>query len=167
MFFRFILCACAIVILLAGPPARASGGGDGHSAPKSEEGHGGESKKKDEGEPQAITGGRFDGDPIYVHMQPVILPIITERGVEQLVTMLVDLQTKDFDKATELHEHMPRLKDAVLGALYGGLSDGDLRRSNALDLERIKEEIKLHTNRLFGADSVLNVYIQAVAQRRL
>lgn len=130
---------------------------------KSEEGD----KKKKKGDDESITGGRFAGDPIYVHVQPISLPIISNRGAEQIVTMLIDLHVKDFDTATNMHENMPKMKDALLQALYGGFADGSLREKNMLDLPKIKESVKITVGRVFGEDAVQDVLIQAVAQRRL
>ncbi len=133
-------------------------------------GHGGESKPADKGgedSGEGVTGGKFDGDPVYVRLQPIIFPIISDRGAEQIVTLIVHLQTKDFDTATSMHERMPKLKDSILQALYGGLSDGKMRNSYMLDLEKIKSNIKNTVNRIFGEGSVVDVLVQAVGQRKL
>ncbi len=167
MFLRTVSSGIALFLalfLLAGP-VLASGGGGGHG--------GGEAKKEGGGKPaeesseEGVTGGRFAGDPVYVHMQPIILPLITADGAQQLITLVVDLQIKDFETGTLMHHNMPRLRDTLLQALYGGLADGSLRKKAALDIEKMKETIMNETNRVFGAGSVLGVLIQGVAQRKL
>lgn len=164
LFFRKIFLGFVLFAFLAGSSsfAYASDHGGG--------GHGGESKpaeKKGEDSGEGVTGGKFEGDPAYVRLQPVIFPIISDRGAEQIVTLLIQLQSKDFDTATKMHEKMPKLKDAILQALYGGLSDGKMRNAYMLDLEKIKANIKSTVNRVFGEGSVVDVLIQAVAQRKL
>lgn len=166
--------AFCVVLALAGAPISvwASSGGGGHGGGGGGGGHGGGEKKaeSEEGDNKkgevGVTGGRFAGDPVYVHLQPIILPIITDRGAEQIVTMIIDLQTATFELATEMHTNMPRLKDAILQALYGGLGDGSMRNANMLDLEKVKFHIKKTLNQVFGEGAVLEVLMQAIAQRR-
>lgn len=175
-FLKNIACLAAI-LALAGAPLSAyasEGGGHGGEAKGEAKGEGkGEAKgegkeeggKKKEG-PEEVSGGRFEGDPVYVHMQPLTLPVINNRGAEQLVTLVVDLQTKDFDTATLMHEAMPRLKDAILRGLYEGFANGKLKNGPMIDLEKVKKNIKLTSNGAFGEGSVLDVLIQAIQQRK-
>lgn len=165
---KFLLVLFAIC-LLAGAPALVWAESKGAEAKPKAEGEGGgeEGGKKKKGGFEVITGGKFAGDPVYVHLQPVILPIISDAGAEQIITMLIDLETKDFETASKMHANMPRLKDAIIQALYGGLADGSMRNANALDIAKIKQNILNLTNRVFGEGSVHDVLIQAVAQRKL
>ncbi len=153
IFLLLILCAS-----FAAPTAYASGHG------------GGEAKKEGEakaGEEEGIVGGKFEGDPVYIKIKPIILPMVTNKGAEQLVTILVNVHTATYATGTVLHANMPRLRDLVIQTLYGGLSDGSLRRGGALDLEKIKEILKIRINKTFGEGSVVEILVQAVAQRRL
>ncbi len=164
-FLKKILLVCALIGLIGGAavPARASGhGGGGHGGGEAKPAE----KKEDGGGEEGVTGGKFEGDPVYVRLQPVIFPIISDRGAEQIVTMIVHLQAKDFETATKMHEGMPRLKDAILRALYGGMADGKMRNAYMLDLEKIKANIKIAVNRVFGEGAVVDVLVQAVAQRK-
>ena len=47
----------------------------------------------------------------------MVLPVISASGVEQLVTLQIDVQVKDFDAADNLHTNMPRVMDALMRAL--------------------------------------------------
>lgn len=174
----FNVCVCLFIALaLAGAPmlSYASGGGGHGGEAKKEGGHGDAAKKEGSGDggeqpttvEEEITGGKFEGDPIYIHIKPIVLPVITERGAEQIVTMLVDIQTKDYKAATNLHANMPRLRDAILYGLYGGLSDGSMRQKHALDLDKIKKLIRDRINRVFGEGQAVDVLVQAIAQRKL
>lgn len=140
--------------------------------------HGGEEKKsassegeekKEEGKKndKSITGGRFDGDPIYVHLQPFILPVVTEKGAEQIVTLMVDLRVKDGKSANNVQDNMPRVKDAMMQELYGGLGSGSLRNGALIDIAGVRRKIHQAVSRVLGEGSIEEVLIQAIAQRKL
>ena len=131
---------------------------------KKEEGGGEASKKKGSAD---ISGGRFAGDPVYVHIAPMVLPVITDEGVEQLVTVIVDVEVKDFDVADNMHTNMPRVQDALMRALYGGLGQGSLRNGNMVDVNKIKAKATAALNEVLGAESIREVLIQGIGQRML
>src|SRR6185437_14390879 len=90
-----------------------------------------EDKKDDEGKegkkaPTDVTGGRFEGDPVYVHLAPMILPLITENGAEQIITLQITIQVTDFDAADTVHSNMPKVMDSLMRTLYGNLGDGSV-----------------------------------------
>ena len=147
------------------------------------EGAAGDSKKKEEAPkeatkedskedkskaaPPGVAGGRFVGDPIYVHVQPMVLPVINENGVEQLVTIILDIQVKDFDAADDLHSNMPRVMDALMRALYGGLGQGTLRNGKLVDVAKIKSKAIAAVGEVISVDKISDVLVQSVLQRML
>lgn len=133
-----------------------------HGEAKAEGGEAKEEKKAD-GE---ITGGANIGDPVYIHLKPIVLPVISDKGAEQLVNIIVDLETKDYSTAESLNMNRPRVNDAIIRALYAGLSDASMRNSNALDIIRIKSGIRDTMNKTFGEGTIKDVLIQAVEQRK-
>ena len=137
-------------------------------APKGgeEKAEGGESKKKGNANDN-ISGGRFAGDPIYVHIAPLILPVINNDGVEQLVTILLDVQVMDFDAAEKMHADMPRVMDALMRSLYGGLGDGALRNGNLVNVGRVKNKAIAAVSEVISRDKVKDVLVQGVSQRML
>ncbi len=153
-------------VTLVAAPALASGGG-GHGGEGSHAAKGKEDSKSKKKEAVSITGGQGPDDPIFLHLAPLTLPIINDYGAQQLVTMLIDLQMKALEPAQKMQKEMPRLKDAVLQALYGGLADGSMCNAQALDIPKIKTAIHDTINRVFGGDYVQEVLIQGVAQRKL
>jgi flagellar basal body-associated protein FliL len=126
-------------------------------------GEGGESKKA----PADVSGGRFAGDPVYVHLSPMILPIITDNGAEQIVTLQITIQVTDFDAADTVHSNMPKVMDALMRALYGGLGNGDLREGQLVDVSKVKSKAITALGQAIGASNIRDVLIEAVAQRRL
>jgi flagellar basal body-associated protein FliL len=126
-------------------------------------GEGGEAKKA----PADISGGRFAGDPVYVHLSPMILPVITNTGAEQIVSLQITIQVSDFDAADTVHSNMPKVMDALMRALYGGLGNGDLRDGQLVDVSKVKSKAITALGQAIGASNIRDVLIEAVAQRRL
>ena len=114
-----------------------------------------------------VTGGRFEGDPIYVHVPPMILPIINQNGAEQLVTIILDIQAKNFHAADQLHTNMPRVMDSLMRALYGGLGEGSLRNGKLVNVDKVKNMALRAVGNIVGADNITDVLIQGVSQRML
>ena len=166
---RFLCFVALIAFMMGSPVAWASGGGGGHGGSG-----GGEAKKekadenkKKRREASTITGGETPTDPVYLHLAPITFPVIDDHGAQQIVTLLVDLQTPDRAKAEAMQSSMPKLKDALLQALYGGMADGTMRNAYMLDVAKIKGAVLETINRVFGAGHVSDALIQAVSQRKL
>ncbi|MDE2029423.1 MAG: hypothetical protein KGI97_02545 [Alphaproteobacteria bacterium] len=119
-------------------------------------------KKEDD-----VTGGRFAGDPIYVHLAPLVMPVIDGNGAEQLVTIMIDVQVKDFDAADNMHTNMPRVMDALMTHLYGGLGSGSLRNGKLVNVDKVKRRATAAVASVIGAENVVDVLVQGVAQRML
>jgi flagellar basal body-associated protein FliL len=171
MSFLFRLVCLLLLLVMPSGVARAAEHGGGHEAKAEGGGHGGGEAKVEEsgGNPINDIASIFnagEGEPVYVRMKPVVLPVISDKGAEQLVNLVVDLETKDYDTAVDLNNNKPKLNDAIIRSLYGGLSDGSMRNANALDIIKIKTNIKDTINQTFGEGTVLNVFVQAVEQRK-
>ena len=142
---------------------------DHPDAPKKEEAKdeaGGE-KPKPKDDAKDVSGGRLAGDPIFVHLAPMVLPIITDNGVEQLVTFQIDIEVRDFDVADHIHSVMPRVIDALMRSLYGGLGQGSLRRGKMVDVTKVKAKATAAIGEVIGAENIRDVLIQGVSQRML
>ena len=164
---RYVLFFLLLVAFVwANAPAFASSGGGGGE--KAEGGHGGGGKEGGKkGGDDTTMGGRFAGDPIYVRIPPMVLTAITDEGVQQFVTIQVDIEVKDFNAADEMHSNMPRVKDALMRALYGGLGDGSLRKGKVVDIEKVKAKATTALKNAMGEENIKNVLIQGVSQRML
>ena len=159
----------AFVVFLTGVVPRAfaqdAAPTDKTDASKPDTPKSGDAKKKDGAED--VSGGRFAGDPIYVHIAPMVMPVINDKGVEQLVTLILDVQVKDFDAADAMHSNMPRVQDALMRALYGGLGQGTLRNGKLVDVTKVKNKAVAAVGEVIGADNVRDVLVQSVSQRML
>jgi flagellar basal body-associated protein FliL len=152
----------------AADDAKSDAGASGGDSKKDKKAEGGDKKDKDkkEKDTSSITGGRFDGDPVYLHMQPVFLPVVTKVGAEQLVTLMVDLRLNDIKTAENLRSNMPVVRDALMQELYGGLGNGTLRDGNLINVYKLKAKIASALNKVMPG-TVQEVLIQAIAQRKL
>lgn len=130
---------------------------EGGHASKSEGG----GKEEGEGKAKGAEMGPF------VRLQPMVLPLVTENGAEQIITFLIVIQVKDSDAIRNIQEQMPRVQDAIFRVLYSGLSDGSLRRGNSVNLTRIKSRIINALGRVIDKNGVADILIQAVGQRAL
>ena len=138
-----------------GGKPKAEGGGEG----------GNDVKQKKSGDD--VSGGKFAGDPIYVRIDPMLLPVITDKGVEQLVTIIFAVEVKDFDTADSMHTQMPKVRDSLMRALYGGLGQGSLRDGKIADVTKIKSKAVSAVGEVVGAANVKDVLVQGIAQRML
>lgn len=123
-------------------------------------------KKKDKGD-EDVSGGKFAGDPVYVRLPPMTLPIILESGVEQLVTLQIAVEVKDFSVGDQIHSNMPRVMDALNSSLYGALGDGSVRNGRMVSPEKIKARAGAALRRVLGADNIKQVLLLTLSQRML
>lgn len=155
------LAVIGLLCLMAHPmAAHASGGGGGDGGHKSSGGDG-ESEKKGGGkEAQA-------GDLLYVRLEPMVLPVITDNGAQQLITLLIQLQVKDFAAQERLQMRMPQLTDAIFTALYGGLGQGSLRQGHLVNIAKVKRRIIEAVDKAIAPNLIDEVLIGGVGQRML
>jgi flagellar basal body-associated protein FliL len=165
----FMIAPLHLVFAEDAPGVKATAAPDSKDAPKKED-----KKKKEEGEggeakraPSDVSGGRFEGDPVYVHLSPMILPVITDNGAEQIVTLAVTIEVRDFDAADDVHTNMPKVMDALMRALYGGLGNGELREGQLINVSKVKAKAINAVGEAVGPEKIRDVLIEAVAQRRL
>ncbi|MEJ0063820.1 MAG: hypothetical protein WDO70_11675 [Alphaproteobacteria bacterium] len=147
------IAACALVLLLAQPAFAAE-------------------KKKTvakpgEGAPKSSETGGLGGQKVYVSIGPIILPVVTDAGPQQIITMIVSLQVKDTNVSDDVRERLPRLVDAYMRALYGKLDGKNMQHGTIVNIDFIKRQVTAATDEIMGKGVVEDVLIQAVAQRQV
>lgn len=120
-----------------------------------------------EGAPKASESGGLGGSKVYVSIGPIILPIITDEGPQQIMTMIVSLQVNDTNDSDKVREQLPRLVDAYMRALYGKLDTGNMHHGVIVDIDFIKRKVAKATDEIMGKGIVEDVLIQAVSQRQV
>ncbi len=103
----------------------------------------------------------------YVSVPPVILPVITQAGLTQQVSLKVQLEVVWGDK-DKVAEYKPRLVDAYIQDLYGALSAGSgLMKNSFVNIAAVKKRLTEDTNKVLGknSDKVHDVLLQVLQQR--
>lgn len=104
--------------------------------------------------------------PIFVEFNPIQVPIVDDDSPEQLVNVILALEVDSQADADRIITLAPRLNDAFLIELYGGLSTDDLIGDNQLvNVERLKRRLMQAADRVLGEGAVNDVLIQLVSQR--
>lgn len=141
---KLTILLCALVLTLA-PFARAAFASE-------EEGDGKANKPPPEFE--------------YVELKPLVLPIITEKGLTQQVSLLVSLEIP-YGKAEHIKAMAPKLADAYISDLYGALGNGEaMMKGGVVDVTAIKERLTADTTRVLGPDKVHEVLLQVMQQAK-
>ena len=83
------------------------------------------------------------------------------------MTIRFDVQVKDLDTADDMHANMPRVMDALLRALYGGMDEGTLRNGKLANVSKVKDKAIEAVGEVVGIDKIIDVLVQGVSQRML
>ncbi len=161
IFTRFLFLSLISAVLLMGAPAPSFAVDQSPVTVTGKGAPGGETKKPSD---KDVSGGRFVGDPVYVHLAPMVMPIISDEGLEQTVTLLIDVQVKDFDVADQVQSNMPKVMDALMRALYGGLGKGYLRNGKMIDVTKLKARATTALTDVVGP-GIVEVLVEGVSQR--
>ena len=101
----------------------------------------------------------------YIQLNPLVLPIITDRGLTQQVSLLISVEVP-YGKKDEVQPYEPRLADAFLQDLYGALGTGTgLMRGGVVDIVAIKQRLVAVALKVLGTERFHDVLLQVVQQR--
>lgn len=136
--FHAIACMLVLAGLILTSPARAEEEGEGKAKPKSD----------------------FE----YLEMKPLVLPIITEKGLTQQLSLVISLEVP-YGTVDDIKPMQPKLADAYLSDLYGSLgANGDMMRGNIVDVVALKNRLTKDTAKVIGEDKFHDVLLQVVQQ---
>lgn len=104
----------------------------------------------------------------YMELKPLTLPVITEQGVTQQVSLVVSLEVP-YGKKAEVENLSPRLADAYLQDLYGALGgkSNTMMVNNVIDIQAVKKRLTNVTYKVLKEDQVHDVLLQVLQQRRM
>lgn len=161
---RVIIIVLVVLVAFAGgaggayfyfmQPAEASVGEE-H---KEEEKH----AEKGKGDKKGKDGGY---GAIFVELDPLILPIVDNDGVNQVVSMVIALEVKDSAAEITVKGMKPKLKDAYIQDMYGVLNRHAALKGGVVQVNKIKKRLNKITNHVLGEDVVKDVLLQVVQQR--
>ena len=139
-------------------PAEASiseEGEDGHDIHAKQD-----KKKKGDGH-----GGGHGSE--FVELDPLILPIVDNDGVNQVVSLVIALEVADAESAAQVTHMAPKLKDAYIQDMYGVLNRHAALKGGVIQVRSIKKRLNKITGDILGEDVVQDVLLQVVQQRHI
>ena len=140
---KFLFAAlCAVTIAVSGftTPALAAGGGGGGSA--------------------ALLP--------YMELDPLLLPIITDDGITQQVSLIVKIEVSDASHIEEVKALEPKIVDAFVRDLYGTLSNENAMVVHGiLNIPLIKTRLRHTAAQVAGDELIHDVLLQVVQQHRV
>ncbi|ANC91055.1 hypothetical protein A6A40_03585 [Azospirillum humicireducens] len=102
----------------------------------------------------------------FVRLPPLVVPMIGPSRVEQFVTVVVAVEVV-LEKQPLAQANQPRLTDAFLTALYGGIADQSILNGALVNIPAVKAKLIEAAGKVIGKDAVHDVLVQAVTQRNL
>ncbi len=102
----------------------------------------------------------------FVRLPPLVVPMIGPSRVEQFVTVVVAVEVI-LEQQPMVQANQPRLTDAFLTALYGGVADKSILNGALVNIPAVKAKLKEAAIKVVGKDAVYDVLVQAVTQRNL
>lgn len=134
-------------------PAQAS-----ETPPKAEEKH---AEKKEEG--SGDHGAKPVG-PLYVRMDPLVVPVMDSEGISQTVSMVVAFEVEDQAGADKIESLKPRIKDAFIENLYGMLNKQVAMEQGVLKVGYVKQRLNDISSKVLGEGVIKGVLLQMVQQ---
>lgn len=163
---RMIIIAVVALLVLGGggagayfyfmKPAEASAGAvaAGEVGKEHEEAKKGGKEAKEEGPPHE-----------FVELDPLLLPIMDNNGVNQVISLVVALEVEDAKTAEEVTKMTPKLKDAFIQEMYGRLNQYAALKGGAVQVSDIKKHLNEISAKVMGEGVVKDVLLQVVQQR--
>jgi flagellar basal body-associated protein FliL len=105
-----------------------------------------------------------EGGSAYVKLDPLLLPIIDEDGIQQVVSMVVSIEVAS-DNAGKVKLYSPRLTDAYIQDMYGILNRHAALKDGIIQVRIIKDRLNKVTDEVLGHDFDTEVLLQLVQQR--
>lgn len=101
----------------------------------------------------------------FVELDPLILPIVDNDGVQQVVSLVVAIEVADPKMVAEVKAMVPRLKDAYIQDMYGILNEHAAMKGGLIQVARIKKRLNRVTEHVLGEGVANDVLLQVVQQR--
>lgn len=169
---RKILILLVVLLVLGGggggayyvfvmQPAQAASLKEGDAA----HGEAGTDEKAEEHAEEGGDGHGEKGKSEFVELDPLILPIVDNSGVNQVVSLVIAIEVPGPTAKDKVKSMSPRLKDAYIQDMYGMLNEHAAMKGGVVQVAMIKERLNEITLDIMGKDTVNEVLLQVVQQR--
>lgn len=102
----------------------------------------------------------------YITLQSVTVPIITERGLTQQLSIGMTMEVP-WEEKKKFEAYQPRLIDAYIQDLYGAVGSGfGLMKGGVVDIVTIKARLVKVTERVLGPDLKAHDLLLQVVQQQ-
>lgn len=101
----------------------------------------------------------------FVELSPLILSVVNDRGMAQVISLVVSVEVDTQEKADTVNKYAPRLTDAFLSDLYGAFSHKGVASGKAIHVAYLKERLNTVSSNVLGAEVVNDVLLQVLQQR--
>ena len=115
----------------------------------------------------AQEGAALGDEILYVHLNPIIVPILSDTGSTQIITLVVAIEVPNDESVAMVERNRIRLTDAFLTDMYGVLDKNRLIKNGYIDIERVKSRLNKISKRVVGEESISGVMLEAVQQRKV
>lgn len=103
----------------------------------------------------------------YVELAPVHLPMIDEKGLQQMVSLVIVLEVKDKVAADRIKKKEPRLVNAYLTHMYGNMNNSNVVKDGVLQMDSVRQRMDKITRYILEDEEINDVLVQMVNQRRV
>ena len=127
-----------------------------------------EAKKGDEEQVSSTKKDSGDLDynnMLYVLIDPIMIPVVGRRGVEQMVTISIVLEVEGAYTSANVRSYIPRLADAYMTNMYDFLTSYAYSDEKLIKVSALKDLLTKITHNVVGEGMVNDVLIQNIQQR--
>lgn len=101
----------------------------------------------------------------FVELDPLILPIVDNSGVNQTVSLVISFEVLNSEAALQVEKMSPKLKDAFIQDMYGILNRHAALKGGVIQVGMIKKRLNSISTAVLGQNVVNDVLLQVVQQR--
>ena len=116
----------------------------------------------------ATENGQATGEgaagPVFVQMQPIVLPIVQGDRVTRTAGVVLSLELVKGKTEADLEPKRVKLRDAFITTLYAYM-DQHSEEPRAIDAEAVKRRLEQTSERVLGPGVVRQVLIQQAFER--
>ncbi|HCI47517.1 MAG TPA: hypothetical protein DFI00_09490 [Rhodospirillaceae bacterium] len=105
--------------------------------------------------------------PAFVQLPPMRMPVVHDKRTIQFVELNVMIEVEDTDVAAQYEEKMTYLQDKVFSNLHGRFDVTVGQDGARIDTKLLKRKVAAAAAAVMGRETVKDVLIQNLRQRRI
>jgi flagellar basal body-associated protein FliL len=101
----------------------------------------------------------------YVTIRPLLIPIISDKGLSENVDISIVIEVPDSERAQVVRDNEPLLTDAFIHDMYSALNNSSGRRDGVVRVDVIKDRLNRTSRRILGDENMNDVLLEVVYQQ--